>query len=36
MIDERLKRLEVMLAEVRVTNRIMIVLMIAVLVKSFF
>ena len=35
-IDGRLSALEVMVAEIRVTNRILIALLIAVLIKSFF
>ena len=35
-IDGRLSGLEVMVAEIRVTNRILIALLIAVLIKSFF
>ena len=36
VIDGRLSGLEVMVAEIRVTNRILIALLIAVLIKSFF
>ena len=36
IIDGRLSGLEVMVAEIRVTNRILIALLIAVLIKSFF
>lgn len=35
-IDGRLSGLEIMVAEIRVTNRILIALLIAVLIKSFF
>lgn len=35
-IDGRLSALEIMVAEIRVTNRILIALLIAVLIKSFF
>ena len=36
IIDGRLSGLEIMVAEIRVTNRILIALLIAVLIKSFF
>ena len=36
VIDGRLSGLEIMVAEIRVTNRILIALLIAVLIKSFF
>ena len=35
-IDGRLSALQIMVAEIRVTNRILIALLIAVLIKSFF
>lgn len=36
VIERRLSALETMVAEIRVTNRILIALLIAVLIKSFF